>query len=126
MVADFAEQLHGIAVGKRMLITDSGVQSGGEKEAGIDGEFSLCGCAERYDGTYQCYKNLLHGLLVYMGLICERKFLEDVRVKAAGIENILILDGQRDDATAYLVLRDFKTKHLLVGNVSLGMTSTLR
>ncbi len=59
-----------------------------------------------------------------MGLVVERQFLEDIRVKAVGIENVLILDGQRDDAAAYLVLRNLKTKHLLVGECKFGMTRT--
>ena len=55
-----------------------------------------------------------------MWLIVERKFFEDIRVKAVGIENVLILDCKRDDAAAYLVLRNFEAKHLLVRESQLG------
>lgn len=35
MVAQLTEHLHGVAVGKRMFVTDRGVQSGGKQEAGV-------------------------------------------------------------------------------------------
>ncbi len=52
MVADFAEHFNGIAVSEGVLVSGRGVESGREKETGIDSEFSLCLSTECHDGAY--------------------------------------------------------------------------
>ena len=104
MVADLAEKLESIAIFERMLIADCSVQCRREQESGIDCKFTLSGSTKGNDGTYECDKKLLHGLLVEMEFILIEQLLEYVSVKAVCIEDILILNGESDDSTAYLVL----------------------
>ncbi len=64
VVADLTEKLKGIAVFERVLISDSGIKSRWKKESGIDCKLTLSRSPKGDDGTYECDKELLHGLLV--------------------------------------------------------------
>lgn len=52
MVTHLSEHFHSVAIGKRMLVADCGVQRGGEQEAGIYRQLAvLCECANRCHRT---------------------------------------------------------------------------
>ena len=49
-----------------------------------------------------------------MEVIVKWDFFKDVGIETVSIEDIIILDGKGDDATAYLIFGNLDTEHLLV------------
>lgn len=50
--------------------------------------------------------------------------VQNIRVEAVRIENVLIFDGEYHHTSAYLVLGNLQTEYLSSGKVSFGITST--
>ena len=53
-------------------------------------------------------------------IIVPRYLVENVSVETVSVQDILVMDSHRDNTPAYLILRYFKGKHLLVRESQLG------